>query len=357
MGIQGLLPFLQPIQKATHLKHFKGKTIGVDAYVWLHRGAYACTAELVLGTPTTKYVDFAMSRVRLLEHNGANPLIVFDGGPLPAKKPTDEKRKMQRKEALGQARAFNAQGRHSQARELYGKALDVTPEVAYQFIKALKAAGVPYIVAPYEADAQLAFLSKSGIIDAVLTEDSDLLVFGVQEALFKLDASGTCMRVSRADFGLAELGMTGWDMSRFREMAMLSGCDYLPNIPGMGLKTAHKMIKKYHNVEKVLTAVRFEGKRRIPSDYLVRFRMAERAFLHQRVWDPSQGRLVCLEDLPEGDVQAAMDAADLAEAGDDTVDPDAYIGRELNLHSILTISPAIWNLPLREELRRVPCAP
>ena len=34
-----------------------------------------------------------MSRVRLLQHNGITPLIVFDGGPLPAKMPTEIRRK------------------------------------------------------------------------------------------------------------------------------------------------------------------------------------------------------------------------------------------------------------------------
>lgn len=38
--------------------------------------------------------------------------------------------------------------------------------------------GVECIVAPYEADAQLAYLSREGIVDLVITEDSDLLVFG-----------------------------------------------------------------------------------------------------------------------------------------------------------------------------------
>ena len=38
--------------------------------------------------------------------------------------------------------------------------------------------GVECIVAPYEADAQLAFLEKVSIVDLVITEDSDLLAFG-----------------------------------------------------------------------------------------------------------------------------------------------------------------------------------
>ena len=42
-------------------------------------------------------------------------------------------------------------------------------------------AGVECIVAPYEADSQLAYLSKEQIVDLVITEDSDLLVFGCRK--------------------------------------------------------------------------------------------------------------------------------------------------------------------------------
>lgn len=36
-------------------------------------------------------------------------------------------------------------------------------------------------MAPYEADAQLAYLNKAGIVQAVITEDSDLLAFGCKK--------------------------------------------------------------------------------------------------------------------------------------------------------------------------------
>ena len=42
------------------------------------------------------------------------------------------------------------------------------------------------MVAPYEADAQLAYLSKIDYIQGVITEDSDLLVFGAANVLLKL---------------------------------------------------------------------------------------------------------------------------------------------------------------------------
>jgi len=37
------------------------------------------------------------------------------------------------------------------------------------------------MVAPYEADAQLAHLSGTGAISLVISEDSDCLVFGCQK--------------------------------------------------------------------------------------------------------------------------------------------------------------------------------
>ena len=40
---------------------------------------------------------------------------------------------------------------------------------------------IQYIVAPFEADAELAYLSTSGHVDAVLTEDSDLLAYGCKK--------------------------------------------------------------------------------------------------------------------------------------------------------------------------------
>ena len=38
---------------------------------------------------TGRFVNYAMHRVRLLRHHGIIPFIVFDGGPLPAKKVTE----------------------------------------------------------------------------------------------------------------------------------------------------------------------------------------------------------------------------------------------------------------------------
>ena len=42
-----------------------------------------------------------------------------------------------------------------------------------------------YIVAPYEADAQMTYLAISGRVHAVITEDSDMLPYGCPRVRFK----------------------------------------------------------------------------------------------------------------------------------------------------------------------------
>lgn len=44
------------------------------------------------GKKTTAFVNYAMHRVNMLRLNGVEPFIVFDGGPLPAKKGTEDSR-------------------------------------------------------------------------------------------------------------------------------------------------------------------------------------------------------------------------------------------------------------------------
>ncbi|WWC61452.1 uncharacterized protein I303_104036 [Kwoniella dejecticola CBS 10117] len=301
MGISGLLPLLKEIQVEGHISAFKGKRLAVDAYVWLHKGAFGCAEELVKGKKTTKFVDYAMYRVRMLRYHGIKPYIVFDGGPLPAKKGTEVSRAKSREENLDRARSMESQGRFKEARDLYTKCVDITPEMAYQLIKALKAENVDYVVAPYEADAQLCYLEREGFVDGIITEDSDLLVFGCRQVIFKLDGDGKCVWIHRNNIAtIRQFPMHGWTDVQFRRMAMLSGCDYLDSIVGIGLKKAHALMRRFKTVEKLLQHVRLEGSMTIPPDYLASFAQAELAFIHQRVYCPHQCRLIPLNDFPMG---------------------------------------------------------
>lgn len=97
----------------------------------------------------------------------------------------------------------------------------------------MRAEGIEYIVAPYEADAQLAYLERIGKIQGIITEDSDLLVFGCQTVLYKLNDEGRCIELlhqNRSKCKGLHFGL--FTDALFRQMAILSGCDYLDSIPG-----------------------------------------------------------------------------------------------------------------------------
>jgi hypothetical protein len=81
---------------------------------------------------------------------------------------------------------------------------------------------------------------------------------------------------------------------------MLSGCDYLDSIPGIGLKTAHRLLRRHKTVEKVVQMIKLEGTLHVPPNYIQSFAQAELAFIHQRVYDPSLKKLVPLNEFPQG---------------------------------------------------------
>ncbi|UNI17701.1 Rad2 nuclease [Purpureocillium takamizusanense] len=306
MGVSGLLPLLKSIQHPLELTKCKGETLGVDAYGWLHRAAYCCAAELGQGKPTKKYINAAMHRVRMLRHFGITPYMVFDGDYLPSKAATEESRAHKRDERMKLARELLKAGKPTQATQEFQRCIDITPEMASAVIQLLKEMDIPYVVAPYEADAQLVYLERQGLISGIISDDSDLLVFGAKRLLTKLDQYGNCIEIKRRDFcACREVSLTGWTDTDFRRMAIMSGCDYLDGLPGVGLKTAYRMLRKCKTPERVIRMLQFEGKR-VSENYLTQFYQAELTFLHQWVFCPTKKELVHLTELGESRTAGEM---------------------------------------------------
>ncbi|KAG6955935.1 hypothetical protein JG688_00011667, partial [Phytophthora aleatoria] len=195
MGISGLLPVLKSITETKNIEEYKGRTLAIDGYCWLHRAIYSCSQEICLGQETDKYVTYFMDRITALLHNGVTPYVVFDGGPLPMKKGTEEERRKSRQKNRELGIQHYNNKRFGEARKCFVRAADVSPCMAHRVIQHLKAQNVAYVVAPYEADAQLAYLVKNGLADGVITEDSDCLPFGCQTVLFKMDRDNVAQEI------------------------------------------------------------------------------------------------------------------------------------------------------------------
>lgn len=139
-------------------------------------------------------------------------------------------------------------------------------------------------------------------------QDSDILAFGCPRVLFKLEQDGTAQQILHADLFRAPIDGLGdlraWDADAFLHMCIMSGCDYLPSVPGVGLRSAFRLLQRHGTADKALRALRLQqfGKGRataqVPPDYEARFRQAFLTFRHQRVFDPRTQEMTHVHPLP-----------------------------------------------------------
>ena len=306
MGITGLLPFLKKASRPTHISEFRDKTVAIDVYCWLHRGAFGCADKLVLGQKTDGYVTYVMKYVDLLLYHNIKPIMVFDGRNLPSKAETEKKRRDNRTKHRKMAKDYLNEGKYKEARECFQRCIDITPEMAREVIVALQARNVDCIVAPYEADAQLAFLAKAGYVTLVISEDSDLTLFGCDNVIFKLDVNGngTLVEMSKLNTCLGTKA-DQFNFEKFRYMCIMSGCDYLSSLHGIGLGKSLKFWSLVTNpdIRQVLTKIPSYLNMhhlQVNQDYIEGFIQANQTFLHQLVFDPKLRKLRPLTDYPDG---------------------------------------------------------
>ena len=108
----------------------------------------------------------------------------------------------------------------------------------------LKLFGFPFHTAPGEAEAECALLQKEGIVDAVLSEDVDTLMFGSSMTLRNWSSEGTRgnktpTHVTYYDSEDTGIEQAGLDSEGMILIALMSGGDYIPaGVPRCGIKVA-----------------------------------------------------------------------------------------------------------------------
>ena len=165
MGVQRLHQFVETAKQNIHISAFANKTVAVDVSGWLHRGLFNCALDIERAQKTDFFLEFVLRNLKVLQDHKVTPLVVFDGAVLPQKEErakAEGGRSGSRAEAREQAIALLRQGKQQEALQKLGKAVSVSPWMSTLLIEELKKRSIPFVVAPYEADPQLAFLVKTG---------------------------------------------------------------------------------------------------------------------------------------------------------------------------------------------------
>lgn len=216
MGIHGIYKEIGPGQRIAvsklaaehYVSHSRPFRLAIDISIWLFQ------IQSGKGGTNPALRTFYYRLLRLLSLN-IHPLFVFDG----PNKPTWKRNK----------KVGGPNVRVSSVPEFLAKQL-------------LKHFGFPLHYAPGEAEAECALLQREGIVDAVLSEDVDTLMFGSGMTLRswtpeqKSSKTPTHVNVYRAD---STKETSGLDRNGMILVAMMSGGDYITEgIPGCGPKLA-----------------------------------------------------------------------------------------------------------------------
>ncbi|KIK67753.1 hypothetical protein GYMLUDRAFT_791698 [Collybiopsis luxurians FD-317 M1] len=219
MGVAGLWPLLEPAQSVTTLTALsltkfdapsRGFRIGIDASIWFFHAEYGKEGE----NPELRTLFF---RCAQLLRQGFLPLFVFDGSLRP-----DIKR---------------------------GKRINKSANKLTTGMQAIiEAFGFEYRTAPGEAEAELAFLNRIGVIDGILSDDVDNFLFGAHTVIRNhssthASAKSAIEKAKVITFTLPHPSLPDIDREDLIFIALCSGGDYGTGLDNCGVKISYGLAR------------------------------------------------------------------------------------------------------------------
>ncbi|KAG5186039.1 hypothetical protein JKP88DRAFT_348118 [Tribonema minus] len=118
----------------------------------------------------------------------------------------------------------------------------VTQEMLDEVKELLHLLGVPYLVAPMEAEAQCVELERLGLVDGIVTDDSDAFVFGAKAVYKNIFEDQKYVEAYLLPDITAEFGIS---TPHLRALALLMGSDYTLGIKNVGLVNAMEIVRAF----------------------------------------------------------------------------------------------------------------
>ena len=174
MGVTGLWDVLRPaaasksfttvsVEGFARSREWRAFRIGIDASIWFVHATYGQKGE----NPELRTLFFRLARLLKLPFL---PLFVFDGPMRPDVKRGKSINKQPHWMIEGMKTIVEAFGFEWRTVRILAVVFDID---------------LIHSKAPGEAEAELAYLNRIGVIDAVLSDDVDTLVFGARMIILK----------------------------------------------------------------------------------------------------------------------------------------------------------------------------
>jgi 5'-3' exonuclease len=282
MGIKDLSNIIRPFKRQIEMDEIKGYRVAVDTLIFLYK--FIRSSDPSSSGWIDKFIDF----VRNLRKRRIKPIFVFDGPNVPREKAKEQNRRRMEEEkqreklaelktlVVGKenlrlvietvSRLFPKDGDKElipdtlfelrKYVELKIKKLDmhtasVSGEVVGITKELIRILGFVCIQADGEAETLCVDLAFSGKVEAVVTQDTDVLVYPVgKKGLILLsnvyDESVSILSKQRL---LEEMDL---DEEKFRDMCILLSCDYNQRVYGFGPVKVLKLVRTCDSVEEMV---------------------------------------------------------------------------------------------------------
>lgn len=272
MGIKNMLKFLNTnypnIIHKIESDNFNHKMIAIDISILLYQVIIAIRnsgADMInnQGDITSHILGLFNKTIHLLKMN-IIPIYVFDGKPPEFKNKIINNRKEIKKKAYEKLNE-NDNLNDKEKIKYFKRTVNITKTQIDDCIELLELMGIPYIIAPEEADSQCAELVKSGIADGVLTEDMDIMTFGANKIYRNLTSYNKDNIMILMEEVLETLKL---NYEQFVELCILFGCDYCDRLHDLKPEVIYKYFSKNKNIPDTLKLMK-QDNIRIPdmSDY------------------------------------------------------------------------------------------
>mmetsp|Transcript_4227 Transcript_4227/g.8081 ORF Transcript_4227/g.8081 Transcript_4227/m.8081 type:complete len:593 (+) Transcript_4227:149-1927(+) len=306
-----------------------------------------------------RFIDIAtgtvVRKIKSIQHFlSPKVLIVLDGASPPVKKDVVQSRMMQRNNAAIRRDEAKFDVESTGFGEHIGDDIDVIEQEANRkkissakkagastsrlyslivtsILESLRQEEIPFMVAPYESDGQLTYLSKKGYIDFVVSEDSDFIAYGAEAIFYKYkvyipyglgfsdkenstdafqECTATAKLILKRELGACSshsFSLLGFTDVMITMVCVAAGCDYAPSLKGIGLINARSAVneafsgeregtRKGDYIERTLSGLfaRCHGRLSIEEicQYTDRFIKGIVSFRHPVVYDPIVGKCV-----------------------------------------------------------------
>jgi len=235
------------------LEEISPGTIAIDLPNYLTRRlAVMKTTKSKDGRLPLAHVGTFLGLVRATLNSHILPVVIIDGPPESRKRPPNPEL-IQTANRLYQEFVKDGDPYNEDISEALWKSRAMRMYFATNHIKDLACViGIPSITAPSEAEMIAAAMCRDNLVDTVVSNDVDAILFGSPHVTKQLQVSNN--RILRVRLEELETHMQ-LDLERLRDLAVLCGCDFHEGAKGIGPRKGALLLQRHGGLLEVLKAI------------------------------------------------------------------------------------------------------